>query len=1485
MRKIRLLLAIMVATFWANSAKAQNVNTLFQDEATQLTSSALPTGWSIQAAASALYSVNASATITANSILSSASGVSGGRGYQLNFPASNTYTNSTGIVTLEADWVVTTRTVGSKNALGFMVDASASTTGTPVHIFGLYNTGSGAYLYLTNYRSDSIPFSGTGAFNFASASATASVVDGAGYNLVNRVYTTDAKTTSFAFAAGKTYHITAILNFNTKKLTSITISGNSNTATLTNGGVGFNFFDQTASNNNISKISLCNSRGTSKYGNGATVTFNTTLQNLQIYKTNSLGTLSTNGAQCVSTGVTLSTTAASATGETLYWQDTNTGTSTSYQDTRNVTTSGNNYLRMYTTNTTPAYNVWSVASSALAATVNPLSVSGTATATSPALYTGNGTTITLAGYTGTIHWEQSADGSTGWANVTGGSGETTATYTTPTLTTGTYYYRAIVTSGVCSTSTSNTATVTVTEPLSAAAVTVGSWTSGTGSFAPQAISTTSGEQSFTVSGTDLDGDIVLAPPAGFEVSLTSGSGFVNSTSSISITPTTKTVGVTTIYVRFVPGSILTTSGNITINSLNTIQQTKAVSGIGVASEPTVQASAATASGLLSRSMSLSWTTGDGSKHLVLYSTNSDVATAHLPVNGTTYTVGGTTAAGYIVGYVGTAISATISSLSPNTLYYYAIFDYNDNSTSGAESYLSTSPATTSAITVQTSATDGYFRSKATGDWSGINTWESSADNSSWHIADLEPIAAASALVTSPYTVTITTAITANTISMGDGAKLKMQTGAQFTKPIVGSGAITLEAASNNYYTQAVTGASTVNIILDNAGSTNSTWSDYWGGSFPSGTQINVTTGIAAAGFGVVGGLLTNNKVDLGAGVRLMHWYNQSVSGGGTSTIYVGGVSGNATSTIEGGTVNSNIRHLAYEIGAAGGDLTFDGVIKNYNGAATTAQLKIYKKGTGTWTLTGTSPFTPGLFNVDAGTVVMNGNLTATDVPVTVASGATLSGIGTINGATTVSGTLNGSLTFGSSVTLNPGAKMTVGIGNTMTIPTLNLNSDATGTATFVNNGTATVTTANVQQYLTSGRNWYVSSPVSAAPYTALSTATKVYKYDEPSAQFVEVTTGTLSPLVGYISQTTTTSSAITLSGTLNDGVQTVTLPRTYGVTKSGFNLVGNPYASYVSWDAAEKTNLEPTMWYRSMNAGATSYVFDTYNATSSIGTSNNGEVVNTNIPPMQAFWVRVKPAVLANDTTGTLTFRNSMRSHKGASDLKLKSRAVADATQQVLRLQVSNGTNSDEAVVYFNPNASDGLDDYDSPKMSNANAAIPEIYTVAGTEKLVINGLSVVTPEESLPLGFTTGQSNSFSIKATQIANFDGMKVYLRDNVLNTEQELTDASSYSFTSDVATTTTRFSVVFKSAGVTTGINAATDQAVVINKNGNNQITVICKGAINSDSFVSVYNALGQKVSTQQITANNTIISSSFRPGVYVVTVNNGNKTTTKKVILN
>ena len=473
-----------------------------------------------------------------------------------------------------------------------------------------------------------------------------------------------------------------------------------------------------------------------------------------------------------------------------------------------------------------------------------------------------------------------------------------------------------------------------------------------------------------------------------------------------------------------------------------------------------------------------------------------------------------------------------------------------------------------------------------------------------------------------------------------------------------------------------------------------------------------------------------------------------------------------------------------------------------------------------------------------------------------------------------------------SITVAPGRKLTLASGKTLSVVgTLTLQSDVSGTATFVDNGGALTTgSTNIQQYLTAGRNWYVSSPVTGAKSDVFSASTSypLYWYDEANASTVPWPTITdtntrLNATQGYVANMAA-DGAVTFSGTLNTGdIPTPTLSRS-GTIKTGFNLIGNPYPSYVSWNDATKTKVLTSIWYRSKSTG--SYVFQTYNSSDQVGTLGGTEL----IPPMQSFWVLTD---VTQPGDASVTFKNATRSHQDQSVTSNRMKAPALNAQQVLRLQVSNAVNSDEAIVLFNSNASDGLDAYDSEKMSNNNPAIPEIYTLAGTFPVAINGLNNMATNPVMPLGFTTGASNTFTIKATEISNFDSdTKIILKDNVLNTEQDLTNGVVYTFASDVASTTSRFSIVFKSVGVTTGVQAASgDPSILIYKNANNRIAVNCIGSISDNAYVSVYNTLGQKLDLKKMAGTTTIIDKAFTSGVYVVTVNNGGTSTTRKVIIN
>lgn len=82
-------------------------------------------------------------------------------------------------------------------------------------------------------------------------------------------------------------------------------------------------------------------------------------------------------------------------------------------------------------------------------------------------------------------------------------------------------------------------------------------------FTSVAVGVPSAEQTFTVSGLRLLGNVNLTAPAQFEISLTSGSGFGG---ALSLAPTAGTLAATTIYVRYNPTGAGGASGTLTAAS-------------------------------------------------------------------------------------------------------------------------------------------------------------------------------------------------------------------------------------------------------------------------------------------------------------------------------------------------------------------------------------------------------------------------------------------------------------------------------------------------------------------------------------------------------------------------------------------------------------------------------------------------------------------------------------------------------------------------------------------------------------------------------------------------------------------------------------------------------------------------------------------------------------------------------------------------------
>jgi hypothetical protein len=497
-------------------------------------------------------------------------------------------------------------------------------------------------------------------------------------------------------------------------------------------------------------------------------------------------------------------------------------------------------------------------------------------------------------------------------------------------------------------------------------------------------------------------------------------------------------------------------------------------------------------------------------------------------------------------------------------------------------------------------------------------------------------------------------------------------------------------------------------------------------------------------------------------------------------------------------------------------------------------------------------------------------------------------------------TANGKLTINANSSLNSikayaGSEITRNIGFSFT-GNLELRSDENSTATFRDlNETGTVSTATIQQHLSSGRNWYFASPVSNATSNVIkgTSGNQLWQRNVAGNAWTEITAtdAALTPGRGYIAKVAETGT-ITFSGALNNG-QVQYLIESYGVTSGKFHLVGNPYPSYLNWQSAVSQNpgILPTMWFRTRTVEqalgnppvpTVSWTFSTvqYDAVEDELDIINGSANTTItgfIPPMQAFWVRIKD----NVESTSFTVNNQMRDHADVANNKFK--APRSTATKRLRLEVSNGTITDETLLKFSPGASNNFDEYDSPKMFNNNAAIPEIYTRAGNERLVINGLNSYNYNTMIPLGFVAGQSGSFSIRASQLQNFDNdTQVYLLDKTSNMQFNLSEGEAYSFTSDATSSEDRFAVLFKSASGTSSVEDGAAAGMYLTAQ-NGKLTLQMHTALDN-ARVTVYSASGQNVHSQDIVSPSTVLSKTLEAGVYVVKVVNGGRSMVLRTIV-
>lgn len=468
------------------------------------------------------------------------------------------------------------------------------------------------------------------------------------------------------------------------------------------------------------------------------------------------------------------------------------------------------------------------------------------------------------------------------------------------------------------------------------------------------------------------------------------------------------------------------------------------------------------------------------------------------------------------------------------------------------------------------------------------------------------------------------------------------------------------------------------------------------------------------------------------------------------------------------------------------------------------------------------------------------------------------------------------LLFGQSITIQPGVRMTVQNGASLKATGsmgITVKSDAAGAGSFLdqNDSPGTVTfggTQTVERYISGDTRYHMfSAAVESATFGTIfpTDADKIWV-----RQYIEATNTYVNRIynesslqgIGYtvylsgISSTTATFTGALGTGTIAKGSALTGIDITG--PGNGWNLVGNPYPSAISWNALTKTDLLASVY--AWNAAGGNW--DSYNGSA-------GALTNGIIPSGQGFFVQV------TGSSPTLTFENACRVH-GSSALYYKS-----LLKDLLTLRVTTSANaySDRVFVYFDPNATNAFDpQYDAYKL-RGEADAPELFAT-GDPILSIDVLRSVEESPVIPLGFKAGATADYTITAEGMESFSpGTRIYLDDHVTGIKTDLNETPIYSFQSDQGEVLNRFTLRFSTVGIEDNeLSALTAFA--------KDRTVYLHLPNTLNGTVAIYDILGRSVYSGKLQSPGIMkIPLNGTPGIYIVSVVANNAQKTMKIFIN
>lgn len=513
---------------------------------------------------------------------------------------------------------------------------------------------------------------------------------------------------------------------------------------------------------------------------------------------------------------------------------------------------------------------------------------------------------------------------------------------------------------------------------------------------------------------------------------------------------------------------------------------------------------------------------------------------------------------------------------------------------------------------------------------------------------------------------------------------------------------------------------------------------------------------------------------------------------------------------------------------------------------------------------------------------------------------------------------NFTINEGSVFTINSNYRLTI-YGNFINNGTIVVNNDAAliqtnNESTYSGFGTAIIRKeANLKQ---KDYNYWCSPVIGQNLYNfSIGTPTDYFfRYKESNDRFETTGLNSLSIFeqgVGYAirgkssySPTTPTKETFTFNGIPNNGRITVTLKKSVGVDK-GYNLVGNPYPSNLSFKAFATglnknvifnkqwlwTNLNEVKKQQGSAYAGNNYA--TYVAlVGGVGpTYVSNSIEEIALRPKENTKVGQGFIVQAKYDNAVLIFKNDMRSLSASNSVFYNKSEVEgdeeDPEEEVVDrywLKIVNSDNiANNILIAHIAEATNNYDeDYDAALFTMGNDAF---YSAVGTNKLQIQARAFpISDSDVIPLAYKTSKAGNCIIALNDkdgVFKDSNKAIYLKDKVTGTVTNLQEGY-YTFNSEVLTTPndSRFEILYANEVLAAG--AVTKEDLLVYKQNE---TLVIKNNFNI-SKAELYDASGKLMTS--LSGNNTkeikLSTIGFVKGVYILKITSEKGITAKKVIL-